>query len=72
MFDYYYLLLGKTGVSGEKPLGARERTGNPQMASTPGHITGRDCFILVSFFFFSLTEMINLTKQIPYQKVPAG
>ena len=30
---------GKTGVPGEKPLGARERTNNklnPHMASTPG------------------------------------
>ena len=40
---------GKTGVPGEKPLGAKERTNNklnPHMASTPedfhpGHIGGR-------------------------------
>ena len=35
---------GKTGVPGEKPLGAMERTNNklnPHMASTPGFETGR-------------------------------
>ena len=34
---------GKTGVPGEKPLGARERTNNklnPHMASTPGFEPG--------------------------------
>ena len=34
---------GKTGVLGEKPLGARERTNNkrnPHMASTPGFEPG--------------------------------
>ena len=35
---------GKTGVPGEKPLGAKERTNNklnPHMASTPGFDPGR-------------------------------
>ena len=35
----FFLGEGKTGVRGEKPLGARERTNNklnPLMASTPG------------------------------------
>ena len=36
---------GKTGVPGEKPLAARERTNNklnPHMASTPGFEPGPD------------------------------
>ena len=35
----------KTGLSGEKPLGAKERTNNklnPRMASTPGFQPGPD------------------------------
>ena len=39
----WFLRRGKTGVPGEKPLGARERTNNklnPHMASTPGFEPG--------------------------------
>ena len=43
-FGNVVFLGGKTGVPGEKPLVAKERTNNkldPHMASTPGHIGGR-------------------------------
>ena len=39
----WFLRRGKTGVPGEKPLGARERTNDklkPRMASTPGFEPG--------------------------------
>ena len=59
---------GKTGVPGEKPLGARERTNNklnPHMASTPGwgpEISDLSCYR-------TLPQLLSLeTKEKQEQK----
>ena len=44
---------GKTGVPGERPLGARERTNNklnPHKVSTPGH---KECFQCIEEYLIS-------------------
>ena len=64
---------GKTGLTGEKPLGARERTNiklNPHMASTPGFEPGphwREASALITAPPLYLSDIRRLISAVWYQ-----
>ena len=64
---------GKTGLTGEKPLGARERTNiklNPHMASTPGFEPGphwREASALTTAPPLYLSDIRRLISAVWYQ-----